>query len=90
MSNEFYTSDDEVIEGEIEAGKLYTEAEFIDFVLNKYIEVGVEELDQDKLPILLKNKYHSIEDAKGILGNLEDISHLFIAFQEHLYAQKAA
>ena len=27
--------------------------EFIEFVLSKYIETGVEELDQEKLPILL-------------------------------------
>ena len=38
--------------------------EFIEFVLSKYIETGVEELDQEKLPILLTNKYQSLEDAK--------------------------
>ena len=32
--------------------------EFIEFVLSKYIESGVEELGQEKLPILLTNKYH--------------------------------
>ena len=31
--------------------------EFITFVLSKYIETGVDELDQEKLPILLTNKY---------------------------------
>ncbi len=36
--------------------------EFIEFVLSKYIETGVEELDQEKLPILLTNKYQSLED----------------------------
>ncbi len=66
------------------------QAEFIDFVLDKYIEAGVEELDQDKLPILLENKYHSLEDAKDILGNIESISDLFVVFQEYLYEQKAA
>ncbi|HSV75466.1 MAG TPA: DEAD/DEAH box helicase family protein [Bacteroidales bacterium] len=64
--------------------------EFISFVLSKYIETGVEELDQEKLPILLTNKYHSLEDAKEILGDVANISRLFIEFQEHLYKQKVA
>jgi type I restriction enzyme R subunit len=64
--------------------------EFIAFVLGKYIETGVEELDQDKLPILLTNKYQSLQDAKEILGDAANISKLFIEFQEHLYKQKAA
>jgi len=64
--------------------------EFITFVLSKYIETGVDELDQEKLPILLTNKYQSLEDAKEILGEVANISRLFIEFQEHLYKQKAA
>ena len=64
--------------------------EFISFVLSKYIETGVDELDQDKLPILLTNKYQSLEDAKEILGDVANISRLFIEFQEHLYKLKVA
>ncbi len=64
--------------------------EFITFVLSKYIETGVDELDQEKLPILLTNKYQSLEDAKEILGDVSNISKLFIEFQEHLYKQKVA
>lgn len=64
--------------------------EFIEFVLSKYIETGVEELEQEKLPILLTNKYQSLEDAKEILGNVADISSLFIEFQKHLYEQRIA
>jgi type I restriction enzyme, R subunit len=64
--------------------------EFIEFVLSKYIETGVEELDQEKLPMLLTNKYHSLEDAKEILGDVTEISSLFIEFQQHLYFQKMA
>jgi type I restriction enzyme, R subunit len=45
--------------------------EFISFVLSKYIETGVDELDQEKLPILLTNKYQSLEDAKEILGDVQ-------------------
>ena len=64
--------------------------EFIEFVLSKYIETGVEELDQEKLPILLTNKYQSLEDAKETLGDVANISSLFIEFQQYLYLQKAA
>ncbi len=64
--------------------------EFITFVLSKYIETGVDELDQEKLPILLTNKYQSLEDAKEILGDVANISRLFIEFQEHLYKQRVA
>ena len=64
--------------------------EFIEFVLSKYLETGVEELDQEKLPILLTNKYQSLEDAKEILGNVGDISRLFVEFQKYLYDERVA
>lgn len=64
--------------------------EFIEFVLSKYIETGVEELDQEKLPILLTNKYQSLEDAKEQLGDVADISSLFVEFQQYLYMRNAA
>lgn len=64
--------------------------EFVTFVLKKYIEIGVDELDQEKLPILLTNKYQSLEDATEILGEIPDIRRLFIEFQEHLYKEKSA
>jgi type I restriction enzyme, R subunit len=64
--------------------------EFIEFVLSKYVETGVGELDQEKLPILLTTKYQSLEDAKEVLGGVASISSLFIEFQKHLYEQKIA
>ena len=64
--------------------------EFIAFVLGKYIETGVDELDQEKLPLLLTNKYQSLEDARALLGEVSDISRLFIEFQRYLYEEKAA
>ena len=64
--------------------------EFIEFVLSKYIETGVEELDQEKLPILLTNKYQSFEDAGAILGDLSKVKDLFIEFQKYLYQEKVA
>ena len=64
--------------------------EFIAFVLSKYVESGVDELDQEKLPQLLVNKYQSLEDAKEILGEVKDISKLFIEFQKYLYEEEVA
>lgn len=64
--------------------------EFIAFVLSKYVDTGVDELDQEELPILLTNKYQSLEDAKEILGDVANISRVFVEFQEHLYSQKVA
>jgi len=64
--------------------------DFLDFVLSKYIETGVSELDQDKLPNLLELKYHSITDAAEALGGVESIRNTFIGFQKYLYQMKAA
>ena len=54
------------------------------------IQTGVNELDQEKLPFLLTNKYQSLEDAKEMLGDPANISRLFIEFQKHLYLKKIA
>ncbi len=64
--------------------------EFIEFVLSKYIESGVEELDQDKLPSLLELKYQSISDAATELGGVEQIKNTFIDFQKYLYDKDVA
>jgi type I restriction enzyme R subunit len=64
--------------------------EFIDFVLSKYIESGFEELDQEKLPILLTNKYQTFEDAGIQLGDLSKVKDLFIGFQSQLYQNRIA
>ncbi len=59
--------------------------EFIDFVLGKYVESGIEELDLDRLSELLIIKYKSIHDAQVQMGNAEDIKESFINFQRYLY-----
>lgn len=64
--------------------------EFLEFVLTKYIETGVEELDQEKLPVLLTNKYKTFEDAGSALGDLLKVRDVFIEFQKYLYQQKVA
>jgi type I restriction enzyme R subunit len=63
-----------------------SQKEFLEFVLSKYIEVGIEELGEEKLPDLLKIKYHAINDATEILGGVNKIRKTFIEFQKHLFA----
>ncbi len=75
---------------DILAGLNDKQREFVEFVLSKYIESGVEELDQEKLPKLLELKYHAISDAAEILGGVEKIRQTFIAFQKILYSKKVA
>jgi type I restriction enzyme R subunit len=58
---------------------------FIDFVLAQYVQEGVEELDQTKLPQLLALKYHAITDAEFQLGSVSRIREVFIEFQKYLY-----
>lgn len=64
--------------------------EFLDFVLSKYIETGVEELDDARLPNLLELKYHSLADGAEALGGADKIRAMFIGFQKHLYKRLAA
>jgi len=64
--------------------------DFLDFVLSKYIESGVDQLDQEKLPSLLMLKYNTLPDAMEHLGNVEDIRTTFISFQKYLYEGEAA
>lgn len=59
---------------------------FLDFVLQHYVTVGVEELEQDKLTPLLRLKYHdSIADAVADLGKPDEIGKVFAGFQRYLY-----
>ena len=62
---------------------------FLEFVLSHYVNVGVQELDQEKLTPLLKLKYNdSIRDALEDLGKAEEIGRLFAGFQKYLYQRQ--
>ena len=63
---------------------------FLDFVLQHYVRVGVEELDQDKLPPLLRLRYHTIADAVADLGPPNEIQAMFVGFQRSLYQEAVA
>jgi len=59
---------------------------FLDFVLQHYVTMGVQELAQEKLTPLLQLRYqNSIADAIADLGRPEDIGQLFSGFQRYLY-----
>ena len=61
---------------------------FLDFVLSHYVNVGVEELGQEKLTPLLKLKYNdAIADAIADLGQPERIRKAFAGFQKYLYQE---
>ena len=61
---------------------------FLDFVLSQYINVGITELDGEKLPALLDLKYHGIHDATEELGEVKKIRELFVGFQRFLFDGK--
>jgi len=64
---------------------------FLDFVLQHYVDVGVEELEQEKLTPLLKLRYHdSLADAVEDLGEPEEIGQVFAGFQRFLYEPSVA
>lgn len=62
--------------------------EFLDFVLSKYEEKGVEELDEEKLPILLNLKYNAIANAVSMLGDVDSIRSIYFGFQKDLYEKQ--
>jgi len=66
------------------------EKEFVAFLLHKYVESGVEELEQAKLSTLLEIKYGSVRDANKILGDNVKINRLFTEFQQYLYKGEVA
>ena len=61
---------------------------FLDFVLEQYVNQGVGELDQDKLPQLLELKYSAIADAVSELGGVSYIRDMFVGFQKYLYSDQ--
>ena len=64
---------------------------FLEFVLAKYVKVGVQELDQQKLSPLLKLRYNNaIADAVADLGRPEEIGQVFSGFQKYLYQPSVA
>jgi type I restriction enzyme R subunit len=54
------------------------------------VQVGVEELDREKLrPLLLLKYNNAIADAVADLGRPEEIGYVFTGFQKYLYQDAA-
>jgi type I restriction enzyme R subunit len=51
------------------------------------VKQGVEELDPEKLPPLLKLKYAALADAVRDLGHVDQIREAFVGFQKYLYGR---
>ena len=58
---------------------------FVDYVLRNYVNIGVDELDANKLDTVLTAKYGSIHAAQQQLGTPQEIRQTFIEFQKQLY-----
>jgi type I restriction enzyme, R subunit len=63
----------------------YAQKEFLEFVLDHYVERGVTELDLEKLPHLIDLKYQTVNDAVRELGSVANIRSVFVDFQRRLY-----
>ena len=58
---------------------------FLEFVLKQYVKQGVDELDLEKLPALLKLSYGGTSDAVPHLGGMQQVKGMFLGFQKFLY-----
>ena len=75
--------------GRINRGLESSQREFIDFVLSQYVELGVDELQQERLPQLLAIKYQSQMEGIEALGGTEKARATFLGFQKELYSASA-
>ncbi len=75
-----------IARSEITADLNRPQSDFVNFVLNQYIEQGYTEFSIENLPELIKLKYGTINDAKAELGSLGEINKIFVGFQKGLYA----
>ena len=69
-----YTPDDDVVEGEIEEGKVYTESDFNKKMVSREL---TKILDDDNRTVLFSD-YHELEDKLGGIGASEKTAKLII------------
>ena len=58
---------------------------FLEYVLGAYETHGVGELATVKVRDFLRIRYGGINDAKRMLGSVEDIREAFVGIQGHLF-----
>ena len=62
--------------------------DFIEFVLDHYVNEGVEELHPDRLAPLLELRYGTLAEGLDAIGLAPDLAReAFRSFQQHLYAE---
>jgi type I restriction enzyme R subunit len=65
--------------------------EFVNFILERYVATGEEELDQEKLPSLLTLKYNDVSpEVTNKLGGISMIKEIYLNLQKELYLVKVA
>lgn len=75
-------------QAKVSMAKQFTDKQetFLNFVLAQYVEVGVEELDIEKLSPLLRLRYHdALSDAFKDLGEPAQVREVFSGFQKYIY-----
>ncbi|MDC0884720.1 DEAD/DEAH box helicase family protein [Gammaproteobacteria bacterium] len=65
------------------------QVDFIRFVLNNYIQEGIDELDISNLSTIINAKYGSINEAQKELGSSNEIKETFTDFQKYLYQKSS-
>ena len=63
---------------------------FLNFVLEQYVDKGVQELDDKRLKGLLELKYGGTHEAKMAMGDVKSIRESFVGFQRYLYEDGVA
>jgi len=76
-----------------QSAQLYTgkqtpeQVAFIQYLVSVYVKAGIDELDADRLPKLMANKYGTIREGTDALGGIEGARGTFYNFQRSLYQQ---
>ena len=60
---------------------------FIQYLVSVYVKAGIDELEADRLPKLMANKYGTIVEGISALGGIEGAKGTFFNFQRNLYQQ---
>ncbi len=60
---------------------------FIQYLVSVYVKAGIDELEEDRLPKLMQNKYGTIVDGVSALGGIDGAKGTFFNFQRSLYQQ---
>ena len=55
--------------------------EFVGYVLRKYIDVGVDDLDISNLSTLLAARYENLDTVTEELGEVAGVQEIFISIQ---------